>query len=176
MANSIAFSVGSGGGGSIIKSIQRGESPIYTLHGEPESSGNSFDFNNNRRIYTTLNQISISPVNPTKSIIQLSRKIVANPKMVSNISYAVDVTLVEFQNNYFTCKIGYKNWTNGGYGPNLSGYDDDISAITPDTRVSLSPYSLVNDKYWIDNIYSGSGPLAIPTDFASVSYQIIEFY
>lgn len=176
MANSIAFSVGSGGGGSIIKSIQRGESPIYTLHGEPERSGQSFDFNHNRRIYTTLNQISISPVNPTKSIIQLSRKIVKNPQIVSTTSYAFDVTLVEFQNNYFTCKIGYKNWTNGDSGTRLAGYDDDFSAITSDLLVSLNPDTLANSEYWIDNFYSGSGPLAVPTDFASVSYQIIEFY
>lgn len=174
MANSIAFSVGSGGGGSIIKSIQRGESPIYTLHGELKSDGLSF--NNSKRIYTTLNQISISPVNPTKSIIQLSRKIVQNPRTGSTTSFAFDVTLVEFQNNYFTCKIGYKNWTNGGYGPSLTGYDDDISAITPDAVVSLSPNALSNHKYWFDNIYSGSGPLDVPTDFAIVSYQIIEFY
>ena len=174
MANSIAFSVGSGGGGSIIKSIQRGESPIYTLHGEPRSSDQRFD--STKRIYTTLNQISISPVNPAKSIIQLSRKIVENPEMASTISYAFDVTLVEFQNNYFTCKIGYKNWTNNGSGKALCGYDDDISTITDYLDVSLNPYWLANDKYWIDNIYSGSGPLAVPTDFASVSYQIIEFY
>lgn len=174
MANSIAFSVGSGSGGNIIKSIQRGESPIYTLHGELKSSDQSFD--STKRIYTTLNQISISPVNPAKSIIQLSRKIVENPKMATTISYAFDVTLVEFQNNYFTCKIGYKNWTNGGSGTNMGGYDDDISTITSDLEVALNPYWLANDKYWIDNIYSGSGPLAVPTDFASVSYQIIEFY
>lgn len=174
MANSIAFSVGSGGSGSIIKSIQRGESPIYTLHGEPRSSDQRFD--SSKRIYTTLNQISISPVNPAKSIIQLSRKIVENPEMSSSISYAFDVTLVEFQNNYFTCKMGYKNWTNVDLGTHLYGYDDDISTISDDFSVSLNPYWLANDKYWIDNIYSGSGPLAIPTDFASISYQIIEFY
>ena len=173
MANSIAFSVGSGGGGSIIKSIQRGESPIYTLHGEPRSSDQRFD--STKRIYTTLNQISISPVNPAKSIIQLSRKIVESPGTTTT-PYDWDVTLLEFQNNYFTCKMGYKNWTNVDDGSSLYGYDDDISTISEDLKISLNAYYVANDKYWIDNIYSGSGPLAIPTDFVSVSYQIIEFY
>lgn len=173
MANSIAFSVGSGSGSNIIKSIQRGESPIYTLHGEPRSSDQRFD--STKRIYTTLNQISISPVNPAKSIIQLSRKIVENTG-TSTPQYAWDVTLVEFQNNYFTCKMGYKNWTNVDGSGMMYGYDDDISTISEDSKVSLNPYDLANDEYWIDNIYSGSGSLAIPTDFASVSYQIIEFY
>ena len=174
MANSIAFSVGSGGGGSIIKSIQRGESPIYTLHGEPRSSDQRFD--STKLIYTTLNQISISPVNPTKSIIQLSRKLVQNPKIATSISYSYDVALIDFQNNYFTCKLGYKNWSNSDTGTDLYGYDDDISTIEHGSSISLNPYWLANDEYWIENIYSGSGPLAIPTDYLSVSYQIIEFY
>lgn len=174
MANSIAFSVGSGGGGNIIKSIQRGESSIYTLHGQPRSSDQRFDSDD--LIYTTLNQISISPVNPTKSIIRLSRKIAQTPSIFTSVFYDFDVTLVDFQNDYFTCKLGYKNWTNIDVGNKLFGYDDDIAAVTEPSDVSLNPYWLANDTYWIDNIYSGSGPLAVPTDYASVSYEIIEFY
>ena len=68
MANSIAFSVGSGSGSNIIKSIQRGESPIYTLHGKYESYNG---ISHTDHFHVESIKIPISPVNPAKSIVLL---------------------------------------------------------------------------------------------------------
>ena len=189
MANSIAFSVGNGGGGSIIKSIQRGESPIYTLHGKYDSY-RGISHTDHFRVESI--KIPISPVNPAKSIVLLSPVFMP----VTNSSYSDDmhgaISLADFQSTYFTCKIGYEYLSNE-LGPNQqqSGYDYDNLCVTDKYDASGAPIQssillriVINDissvSYWIENNYDGDlsdgDDVEIPCDAAKVSYQIIEFY
>lgn len=189
MANSIAFSVGNGGGGSIIKSIQRGESQIYTLHGKYHSYRG---ISHTDHFHVESIKIPISPVNPAKSIVLLSPVFMP----VTTSSYSDDmhgnISLADFQSTYFTCKIGYEYLSNE-LGPNQqqSGHDYDTLCVTDKydgsgapiestirLRIDIDDISSVS--YWIENNYDGDlsdgDDVEIPCDGAKVSYQIIEFY
>ena len=189
MANSIAFSVGNGGGGSIIKSIQRGESPIYTLHGKYESYNG---ISHTDHFHVESIKIPISPVNPAKSIVLLSPVFMP----VTNSSYSDDmhgnISLADFQSTYFTCKIGYEYLSNE-LGPNQhqSGHDYGSLCVTDKYDSSGAPIEstiplrididdISSVSYWIENNYDGDlsdgDDVEVPCDGAKVSYQIIEFY
>lgn len=188
MANSIAFSVGNGGGGSIIKSIQRGESPIYTLHGKYESYKG---ISHTDHFHVESIKIPISPVNPAKSIVLLSP--VVMPVTDSSSEYMRGaISLADFQSTYFTCKIGYEYLSNK-LGPNQhqSGYDYNALCVTDKYDGSGAPIEstiilrididdIASVSYWIENIYDGDlsdgDDVEITCDGAKVSYQIIEFY
>ena len=191
MANSIAFSVGSGGSGSIIKSIQRGESSIYTLHG----SIDNYTVTGREAMTMTMNQIPISTVDPSKSIILVNN--------VSSVLYnggsrsaalMPPITVVDFQPKYFTCKLAFEYWSNEWTELDSYSYTDmygffnsgDVgnaeSLYTCESFViSGDPEGTVEDfHYWLENIYEGSTAhgtkVDVPTRFYRVSYQIIEFY
>lgn len=189
MANSIAFSVGNGGGGSNIKSIQRGESQIYTLHGKYHSYNG---ISHTDHFHVESIKIPISPVNPAKSIVLLSPVFMP----VTTSSYSDDmhgnISLADFQSTYFTCKIGYEYLSNG-LGPNQhqSGYDYNSLCVTDKYDSSGAPIEstiplrididdIASVSYWIENNYDGDlndgDDVEIPCDGAKVSYQIIEFY
>lgn len=192
MANSIAFSVGNGGGGSIIKSIQRGESPIYTLHGKYQSSNG---ISHTDHFHVESIKIPISPVNPAKSIVLLSPVFMP----VTDSSYSGDISnmrgaisLADFQSTYFTCKIGYEYLSNA-LGPNqhkygynyytlcvTDKYDASSAPIESTIRLRIDIDDIASVSYWIENIYGGDlndgDDVEITCDGAKVSYQIIEFY
>lgn len=189
MANSIAFSVGNGGGGSIIKSIQRGESPIYTLHGKYQSRN---EISHVDHFHVESIKIPISPVNPAKSIVLLSP--VFMPVTIHSDDMRGNISLADFQSTYFTCKIGYEYLSNN-LGPNqhtsiydydyyilcvTDKYDDNGAPIESTIRLRIDVDDIASVSYWIENNYdgglSGGDDVEIPCDGAKVSYQIIEFY
>lgn len=191
MANSIAFSVGSGGSGSIIKSIQRGESPIYTLHGS--ISGSTVSGRN--AMTMTMNQIPISTVDPSKSIILVNNVSSGfNNGETMLASVMPPITVVDFQPEYFTCKLAFEYWSNEWneltsfndiemYGFFNSGDVGNAQSLYRCSSFAISGWrnGTVEDfEYWIENIYEGSTAsgtkVDIPTRFYRVSYQIIEFY
>ena len=192
MANSIAFSVGNGGGGSIIKSIQRGESPIYTLHGKYQSSNG---ISHTDHFHVESIKIPISPVNPAKSIVLLSPVFmpVTDSSYSDDISYMRGaISLADFQSTYFTCKIGYEYLSNE-LGPNqqkygynyytlcvTDKYDGSGAPIESTIRLRIDIDDIASVSYWIENNYDGvlsdGDDVEITCDGAKVSYQIIEFY
>ena len=195
MANSIAFSVGgSGGGGSIIKSIQRGESPIYTLHGKYQSIYGKGEISHADHFHVESIKIPISPVNPAKSIVLLSPVFMP----VTNSAHADDmhgaISLADFQSTYFTCKIGYEYLSNR-LGPDqhesaleydsdslcvTDKYDDSDAPIESTIRLTIDIDDIASVSYLIENNYDGGlwdgDDVEIICDGAKVSYQIIEFY
>ena len=175
MANSIAFSIGSGSGGNIIKSIQRGESPIYTM-----TCGLHYDsVDNDQEVRLDQREIPISSVNPSKSII-----LVTSTFSGGNVDGELntDVIVTDFTSSYIKCAIISKTWSSSATASStgyLTPYKD-----SPDNNfryASTHPLSFVAIDYWRENIYTGPDitdipNVKIPTDQCMVSYQIIEFY
>ena len=194
MANSIAFSVGSGSGGSIIKSIQRGESPIYTIHGTTDIESSKVVFALNKQASMTQIHVPISTVDPSKSIILLQNTSAIFPAIGMYDSDVIPhITISEFEPDYFTCKAVFEYWDNGydslsspststvysmtGYWnvADINKYKDPSYAITDGSLKSL-----VDLGYWMNNFYEGGVKAGVkvnvPSQFWKVSYQIIEFY
>ena len=177
MANTIAFSTGTGSGGNIIKSIQRGESPIYTLHCSLNNSDR--DIMDSDDINLVQREIPISSVDPDKSII-LTTPIFAPHE--SNMDCSVFVT--DFTSSYIKCAILSRNWVKriGGYSfvAPVVNFVDSVAYTFYDSRIYIEAGSFAQTQYWAENIYTGSSgyiyDAEIPTDQCRVSYQIIEFY
>ena len=194
MANSIAFSVGSGSSGNIIKSIQRGESPIYTIHGTTDIKSSKVVFALNKQASMTQIHVPISTVDPSKSIILLQNTSAIFPATGMYDSDVIPhITISEFEQDYFTCKAVFEYWDNGYdslSSPSTStlysliGYwkGDDINKYKgPSYAISDgSLKSLVDLGYWMNNFYEGGVKAGVkvnvPSQFWKVSYQIIEFY
>lgn len=177
MANTIAFSTGTGSGGNIIKSIQRGESPIYTLHCSLHNSDK--DIMENYDINLVQREIPISSVDPDKSII-LTTPIFA--PLERDMDCSVFVT--DFTSSYIKCAILSRNWVKimGGYtlvSP-VVNFVDSVAYTFYESNINIEAECFAHTRYWAENIYTGSSgyiyDAEIPTDQCRVSYQIIEFY
>lgn len=204
MANSIAFSVGSGGGGSAIKSIQRGESPImklslrYSLVGyHPSEPGTSESYKISEYVSLDPYTVEINQVNPNKSIILLD-----SPNTSWTISTAVTkflpgIIIKSFTQTSFQLYAGFdrnylKNFETAINKDDIVFYSDAERGGQNEIIISnyIFPIANTNDitAYLLNNgrnpIIEGIvGPGNTDADeiitmnsLATVSWQVIEFY
>ena len=203
MANSIAFSVGSGNSGGVIKSIQRGKSPVMQLRTHYKISGNVYSPD---RKYVITNPVSIDPytvtidaINPDKSIILLTPDLTIKSHVqtgsssncdyqaigilsvdptVFQIGFMVNIDSIVLSLRSSTINISHAEKKEGNANiPEVSISTEEFFA--PSCDISNYLVSIGRDPYSEGVLTSGNTPsteiITIPS-ITMVSWQVVEFY
>ena len=205
MANSIAFSVGSGGGGSIIKSIQRGESPFmklsvrYSLTSyHPSEPGTSEHYEISSYVSLDPYTVEINQVNPDKSIILLNVPNISSIDNQRTYNDQCGVIIKSFTQTNFQLFIGFDM----NYLKNFNTDSDDGIISFYSTQQRSSYFKSINITDNIFPVESGgditayllnigrnpfteglvshdkhdSDEILTMSSLITVSWQVIEFY